>query len=260
MSLGEGCAHLACTGSLCRVCPIPHPPSDVAQFVRERSTPETELAIDDSVSRYETMEARAIRTATSFSTTSPSADATPNSGHGGQRRTGRRRRQSQWHLRQSAARGRSDARSRAEPLGAGPRRGHRQPGGTLSLHAASGSRRPRPDSHRRCTAGLHLALRQAELAGEEPAEVIVLFGDPRYPSGRGTWSLAPPGLTALYEGPGRLLVDQIAEQLRAVVETVQKVALRAARGVPSTDLVWDQSWSVNSPKCPGVMNCARASR
>ena len=64
--------------------------------------------------------------------------------------------------------------------------------------------------------------RQAELAGEEPAEGIVLFGDRRYPSGRGTWSLAPPGLTALYEGPGRLLVDQIAEQLRAVIETVQR--------------------------------------
>jgi hypothetical protein len=64
--------------------------------------------------------------------------------------------------------------------------------------------------------------RQAELAGEGPTEVIVLFGDPRYPSGRGTWPLTPPGLTALYEGPGRLLVDQIAEQLRAVIETVQR--------------------------------------
>jgi len=62
--------------------------------------------------------------------------------------------------------------------------------------------------------------RQAELAGEAPAEVIVLFGHPRYPSGRGTWSLEPPGLTALYEGPGRLLVDQIAERLSAVVEPV----------------------------------------
>jgi hypothetical protein len=64
--------------------------------------------------------------------------------------------------------------------------------------------------------------RQAELAGEAPAEVIVLFGDPRYPSGRGTWSLEPPGLTALYEGPGRLLVDQIAERLSAVIEPVAR--------------------------------------
>lgn len=60
--------------------------------------------------------------------------------------------------------------------------------------------------------------RQAELAGEASVEVIVVFGHPRYPSARGSWHLAPPGVSALYEGPGRLLVDEIAEELRAVIE------------------------------------------
>lgn len=60
--------------------------------------------------------------------------------------------------------------------------------------------------------------RQAELAGEAPAEVMVVFGGPRYPSGRGGWRLAAPGVSALYEGPGRLVVDEVAEQLRVVIE------------------------------------------
>jgi len=50
--------------------------------------------------------------------------------------------------------------------------------------------------------------------------VIVLFGEPRYPSGRGTWPLLRPGTSTLYEGPGRLLVDEIAEALEAVIELV----------------------------------------
>lgn len=60
--------------------------------------------------------------------------------------------------------------------------------------------------------------RQSELAGEEPVEAAVLFGSTRCRAGRGSWKLAPPGVSALYEGPGRLLVDEIAEQLRAVIE------------------------------------------
>lgn len=206
------------------------------------------------------MEARAIRTATSFSTTSPSADATPNSGHGGQRRT---------VVDVGSLNGTCVNR---QPVDAATRDPELNRLGLDRDEVIASPAEHYPCTRRLAVEGLARTLtegalqgfiwhsRQAELAGEEPAEVIVLFGDPRYPSGRGTWSLARPGLTALYEGPGRLLVDQIAEQLRAVVETVQKVALRAARGVPSTDLVWDQSWSVNSPKCPGVMNCARASR
>ncbi len=58
--------------------------------------------------------------------------------------------------------------------------------------------------------------RQAELAGAGPVEVLILYGD-RYPSGRRTWTLQPPGLSALYEGPGRLLLDDIAEDLKATV-------------------------------------------
>jgi hypothetical protein len=48
--------------------------------------------------------------------------------------------------------------------------------------------------------------------------VIVLFDEPRHPSGRGTWKLLPPGISTLYEGSGRLLVDEIAERLQAVIE------------------------------------------
>jgi hypothetical protein len=66
--------------------------------------------------------------------------------------------------------------------------------------------------------GLIWHSRQAELAGEAPVEVIVLFGEPRYASGRGSWPLLGPGTSTLYEGPGRLLVDEIAEALEAVIE------------------------------------------
>jgi hypothetical protein len=36
--------------------------------------------------------------------------------------------------------------------------------------------------------------------------------------GRGTWQLFGPGAASLYDGPGRLLVDDIAESLNAVIE------------------------------------------
>lgn len=66
--------------------------------------------------------------------------------------------------------------------------------------------------------GLIWHSRQAELADTEPAEVVVLFGAPRYPSGRGSWPLFGPGASSLYDGPGRLLVDEIAENLGATIE------------------------------------------
>lgn len=66
--------------------------------------------------------------------------------------------------------------------------------------------------------GLIWHSRQAELAGETPVEVVVLFGEPRYPSGRGSWPLTGPGTSSLYDGPGRLLVEEIAEDLGAVIE------------------------------------------
>ena len=65
--------------------------------------------------------------------------------------------------------------------------------------------------------GLIWHSRHAELAGNPPAtEVVVLFGD-CFPSGRGSWPLTGPGIRNLYEGPGRLLIDQVAEDLDALV-------------------------------------------
>jgi hypothetical protein len=70
----------------------------------------------------------------------------------------------------------------------------------------------------RAFAGLVWHSRQAELADTDPVEVVVLFGGPRYPSVRGSWPLFGPGASSLYNGPGRLLVDEIAETLGAVIE------------------------------------------
>lgn len=61
--------------------------------------------------------------------------------------------------------------------------------------------------------------RQAELVGRAPEEVIVLFGNERYPSDRGTWQRIAPGSQNLHEGPGRLRVEQVANALRALIET-----------------------------------------
>lgn len=58
--------------------------------------------------------------------------------------------------------------------------------------------------------------RQAELAGKEPVEVLVVFCD-RYGPGRGPWQLTPPGLRTLYDGAGRDRVDEIALELGAEV-------------------------------------------
>lgn len=66
--------------------------------------------------------------------------------------------------------------------------------------------------------GLIWHSRQAELIKKPPEEVIILFGE-RYPSSRGSWQRSGPGSQNLYEGPGRLLVDEIAEELRALIET-----------------------------------------
>jgi len=66
--------------------------------------------------------------------------------------------------------------------------------------------------------GLIWHSRQAELTKKPPEEVIILFGD-RYPAERGTWNRSGPGSQNLYEGPGRLRVDEVAEELRALIET-----------------------------------------
>lgn len=67
--------------------------------------------------------------------------------------------------------------------------------------------------------GLIWHSRQAELGGRPAEEVIVLFGNQRYPSKRGSWQRFGPGSQNLYEGPGRLLIDQIADDLHAFIET-----------------------------------------
>jgi hypothetical protein len=71
---------------------------------------------------------------------------------------------------------------------------------------------------RRNVHGLIWHSRQAELAGQEPVEVMVLYGGSRYSATRGSWRLFGPGASSLFEGPGRLLVDEIAESLSAVIE------------------------------------------
>lgn len=75
----------------------------------------------------------------------------------------------------------------------------------------------RQGSSRRPRHGLIWHSRQAELAGHEPAEVVALYGAPRYSSDRGSWRLFGPGASSLYDGPGRLLVEEIAESLGAVI-------------------------------------------
>lgn len=71
---------------------------------------------------------------------------------------------------------------------------------------------------KRTVHGLIWHSRQAELAGHDPVEVVVLFGEPRYTTMRGSWRLFGPGAFSLYDGPGRLLVDEVAENLNAVIE------------------------------------------
>jgi hypothetical protein len=66
--------------------------------------------------------------------------------------------------------------------------------------------------------GLIWHSRQAELAGHPPAEAVVLFGEPRYTQVRGSWRMFGPGASSLFDGPGRLLVEEIAESLSAVIE------------------------------------------
>jgi hypothetical protein len=73
-------------------------------------------------------------------------------------------------------------------------------------------------SHTPPLQGLIWHSRQAELASAPPQEVIVLFGE-RYQTTPGSWKRVPPGLQNLYEGPGRLLVDKIASDLFATIET-----------------------------------------
>ena len=54
------------------------------------------------------------------------------------------------------------------------------------------------------------------MADRSAIEVIVLFGD-TYPSGsRRVTAHRPHGIRNLYEGPERLLIDQIAEDLDLV--------------------------------------------
>lgn len=78
---------------------------------------------------------------------------------------------------------------------------------------AVGLLREHPRAH-----GLIWHSRQAELLGQPDVEVIVLFCGDRFDMERGDWPLRGPGNRNLYEGPGRLLIDEIAEELSATVE------------------------------------------
>jgi hypothetical protein len=73
-------------------------------------------------------------------------------------------------------------------------------------------------SHAPPLQGLIWHSRQAELAKAPAQEVIVLFGE-RYKTTPGSWKLVAPGLQNLYEGPGRVRVDEIATDLFATIET-----------------------------------------
>ncbi|MGH9103093.1 MAG: RES domain-containing protein [Acidimicrobiales bacterium] len=66
-------------------------------------------------------------------------------------------------------------------------------------------------------AGLLWHSRQADLAGRPAGEVFTLFGD-RAPRHAGAYPLVGPGVRNLVEGPGRLLVEAIAESLDARIE------------------------------------------
>lgn len=60
--------------------------------------------------------------------------------------------------------------------------------------------------------------RQAELTGRPPEEVAVVFTD-RVPSGRDAWQLAPQRQASgsLLEGVGRLLLDELADELDVTI-------------------------------------------
>jgi hypothetical protein len=58
------------------------------------------------------------------------------------------------------------------------------------------------------------------LAEEHELEVCVLFGD-RVPSNPGSYPLVGSGVRSLNEGQGRVLLDQLAEQLGARIEWAQ---------------------------------------
>lgn len=66
-------------------------------------------------------------------------------------------------------------------------------------------------------AGIIWHSRQAELhPTSPPREVFVLFGD-RSPTAAGSYPLVGPGVRNLLEGPGRDLIEELAEELDAVI-------------------------------------------
>lgn len=73
---------------------------------------------------------------------------------------------------------------------------------------------------RRQAQGLLWHSRKAELMPGSPSrEVAVLFGD-RVSSAPGAYELMGPGVRTLLDGHGRLLVDDLAEQLNALIEPI----------------------------------------
>lgn len=70
--------------------------------------------------------------------------------------------------------------------------------------------------HSRQAEVLSAALLDPQWRSAPAGEVCVLFGDVAG-TGRGAWQLTGPGVRNLFEGAGRLLIDELAEQLDAVV-------------------------------------------
>lgn len=69
----------------------------------------------------------------------------------------------------------------------------------------------------RLAEGILWHSRQSELQPDARREVFVLWGD-RAPAVPGAYPLTGPGVRSLTEGPGRLLLEQLAEDLDAVIE------------------------------------------
>nr|WP_245575347.1 hypothetical protein [Gulosibacter molinativorax] len=67
-------------------------------------------------------------------------------------------------------------------------------------------------------AGIVWHSRQAELVGGKPVEVAVIFAG-RLPAARDAWKLGPyrNASGSLLEGAGRLLLDELAEELGVIM-------------------------------------------
>lgn len=66
-------------------------------------------------------------------------------------------------------------------------------------------------------AGLAWYSRQAEINGVGDVLTVVLYGD-RAPSDPGSYEVVAPGVASLVAGPGRVILDEVADSLDVIVE------------------------------------------